>query len=151
MFAKNNRMVERKPEINTFKWTWKNKACRCWLQWKNRWVKRRKKTRRENRNKTLTNIYIYMCSSLLPRRHAGLSSLVGIQIFWILFWVSSLGIPWRLAKEAKRKRGKTALYPRTQRNTRFSSVPTSGHRPKGEKPMCCCCCVRKVCRASWAD
>lgn len=42
-----------------------------------------------------------MWSSFLPRRHAGLSSLVGIQIFWILFWVSSLGIPWRLAKERK--------------------------------------------------
>lgn len=32
----------------------------------------------------------------LPRRGAGLSSFVGIQIFWILFWISSLGIPWRL-------------------------------------------------------
>ena len=29
----------------------------------------------------------------VPLRGAGLSSLVGTQIFWILFWVSSLGIP----------------------------------------------------------
>lgn len=51
--------------------------------------------------------YEYNLYDLHVRGIEGLSSLEGIQIFWILFWVSSLGIPlgWRnISKKTGRKK-----------------------------------------------
>ncbi len=38
-------------------------------------------------------VCVFVCDYLHVRGTEGLSSFEGIQIFWILFWVSSLGIP----------------------------------------------------------
>ncbi len=46
-------------------------------------------------------VRVRVCNYLHVRGIEGLSSLEGIQIFWILFWVSSLGIPLGLGSISK--------------------------------------------------